>query len=415
MAEVGGTATETDEDPQDTLLHSTRGFWNDFIVGNFASLEKSLSPNCQIRHNFHESPVVSGILLCLDHLKELCSRLRQPSSKLDLEHIQHLRLMKNKKQVRFMIFGKSGYANSNYGFSFDWSCSFIVEMVIIRNTSASVFFIDKTSSPPVSTEKSTKSSEAIVKPYLDTGVMLIPPYLVPRPPIVPATLTITVMECRNLKSRLIRVIERSVCSYVIVEFCGLRRRTETIKYNNFPCYDVHNSFVFEFNDQQRKSLIHFTIMDEHLINDDVLASTEIPLEALPNRLDSSNPVDITLPLILQGNLLDDTVDSRNRVDEFPPALVVRISKVDAQEWWFGEEIKARADAEAKRIERLEELEKEAISRYSLDRRSRTKRSEASSYVSEHLHADSAQGREPEVAGSSREHWVDSSHVLMCME
>lgn len=401
--------SEADED----LLRRTSMFWNDFTLGNFPSLETYLSPNCQIRHSFHESPVVLGILLCLDHLKELYSKLRQPSSKLDLERLQHLRLMKNKKQVRFMIFGRTGYTNSNYGFSFDWSCHLVIEIVIIRNSSASIFFIDNTSI----THLRSDNEDTIVQPFHETGIMLIPPYLVPRPPVVPATLTITVMECRNLKSRLIRVIERYVCAYVIVEFDNIRRRTETVKYNNFPCYNIHNSFIFEYSDQQRKSSVRFTVMDEHFLRDDILATTEIPLEALPNRLDNSNPIDITLPLILQGNILGDSIDSWNRVEEFPPALVVRVSKVDAQEWWFGEEIKARVDAEAKRIERLEELEKEALSRYSLDRRPSIKRESGTSMsrASDNPHPEFVQGREPEVIGSSREHWVDSSHVLMCME
>jgi hypothetical protein len=395
------------------LVSACSALWSDFISGDFARVEKNLSPNCQIRHHFHEEPIVSGILLCLDHMKELHSKLKQPSSKLDIDHLQHLRLMKSGKQTRFMIFGKSGYANSNYGLSFDWSCGLVIEIVIVRNTSASVFFADQTQIPSRSADSETNFD---LKPQ-ESGVMLIPPYLVPRPPVVPATLTVTVMECRNLRSRLIRLIERSVCSYVIVEFCGVRRRTETVKHNNSPGFDVHNSFVFEFNEQQRKASILFTVMDEHFINDDLLSTTEIPLEALPNRLDSSTPADITLPLILQGNFLDDSINSRNRLDECPPALIVRVSKVDAQEWWFAEEIKARAAAEARRMERLEELEREVHSKYSLDMKAKIKRGSdvILSAFSADTPVDSAQGREPEVNGSSKEHWLDSSLVLMCME
>jgi hypothetical protein len=395
------------------LLAASSALWSSFISGDFPKVEISLSPNCQIRHHFHEEPIVSGILLCLDHLKELHSKLKQPSSKLDIEHMQHLRLMKSGKQTRFMIFGKSGYANSNYGLSFDWSCGLVIEIVIIRNTSASTFFVNETPTP----SRSADSDGTFDLKPADSGVMLIPPYLVPRPPVVPATLTVTVMECRNLKSRLIRLIERYVSSYVIVEFCGVRRRTETVRSNNSPGFNVHNSFIFEFNDQQRKASVHFTVMDEHLINDDLLSTTEIPLEALPNRLDSSTPADITLPLILQGNLLDDSIDSRNRTDEYPPALIVRVSKVDAQEWWFAEEIKARAAAEARRMERLEELEREVHSKYSLSMKTTIKRGSdvILNAFSTDPPVDSAQGREPEMNGSSKEHWLDSDQVLMCME
>jgi hypothetical protein len=341
--------------------------------------------------------------------------LRQPSLKLDLEHLQHLRLMENRKQTRFMIFGRSGYANSNYGISLDWTSGLVIEIVIIRNTSASVFLADHSSLSSVS-EREPSSD---FKPALETGMMLIPPYLVPRPPIVPATLTITVMECRNLKSRLIRLIERSVCSYVIVELCGVRRRTETVKYSNFPGYDVHNSFVFEFNDQQRKASLFFSVMDEHFITDDLLATAEIPLEALPNRLDSSAPMDITLPLLLQGNLLDNSAESRNKLDDLPPALVVRVSKVDAQEWWFGEEIRARAEAEARRAQRLEELEREVHSKYGTDKKTKRGSDNTTSHFPfsppDPAQMDGANGRESEVIATSKEHWVDSDLVLMCME
>jgi hypothetical protein len=394
------------------LVVATTAFWRDFIAGDFHKVQDSMSSNCQIRHQFHEDPVVIGILLASDHLKELSSKLRQPSLKLDLERLNHLRLMACGKQTRFMIFGKSGYANSNYGISLDWSCGLVIEIVIVRNTSASVFLVSHASVPETEHFSDSKSPH-------ETGLILIPPYLVPRPPVVPATLTITIMECRTLKSRLIRLIERSVCSYVIIECCGVRRRTETVKYNNFPCYDVHNSFVFEFNDQQRKASIFFSVMDEHLITDDLLATAEIPIEALPNRLDCSAPVDITLPLLLQGNFLDDSLDSRNKLDDLPPALVVRISKVDAQEWWFGEEVRARADAEIRRVKRLEELEREVYSKYSLDKKAKRASETLSSHFSfsppDTGQSDGAQGREPEVTGASKEHWVDSDLVLMCME
>ena len=169
-------------------------------------------------------------------------------------------------------------------------------------------------------------------------------------------------------------------------------------------------------------MVSFIVMDEHLISDDLLATTEIPLEALPNRLDSSTPVDITLPLLLQGNILDASIDSWNRVNDLPPALIVRISKVDAQEWWFAEEIKARAEAEARRVQRLEELEREAISRFSLDHRAKGKRASdltqgaSLSYYPPEGDSAGAQGRQHEMMnGFSKEHWMDSSHVLMCME
>lgn len=421
-------------------------FWNYFKISDFQQIEKYLSSNIQIRTSFHENPIRIGILLSLDYLKELSSKLRQPTLKLDLNNLQHLILMKNEKQTRFIISNKN-YSNSNlnYGFALNWSYGIIIEIVIIKNVTASLFFIENTSSnystslntnnslsssplssilistPPSSPNLHETENRLSLSNY---NMILNPPYLVPRPPIVPATITITVMECRSLKSRLIRLIERSVCSYVVVEFCGIKRRTETIKYNNFPSYNIHTNFIFEFNEQQRNSSVYFTVMDEHFINDDVLAQTEVPIESLPNRLDTSTPLDITLPLILEGNIFEDSTE-RNRIDDLPPALIVRISKVDAQEWWVNEEMKARAEAEARRIERLEELEREVQLKFTAEKANpKSKRLSETSLSMVRL-TEVNENPQPAITPQtndgnntneiSKTHWVDSSQVLMCME
>lgn len=430
-------------------INLTLKFWNYFIEGNFLQLNNFISNNCEIKNNFFEISLIKNKENSLNYLKEFHSKLLQPTLKYNYQTLNNLILIKKQKQTRFLILNKNILSNLNYGIALNWLFGVIIEIVIIKNTNSELFFNENyylnsslsseeqqnsnnnnnynnnndndnennftTSTSLTTTSKLSSSSQQ--------NYILNPPYLVPRPPIVPATLTVTIMECCNLKSRLVRVIERSVCSYVVVEFCDVKRRTETVKYNNFPSFNIHTNFIFEFNELQRNSSIYFTIMDEHFINDDILAQAEIPIESLPNRLDSSTPIDITLPLLLEGNIFEDSNSRRNRLEDFPPSLKVRVSKVDAQEWWTNEEIKARAEAEARRLERLEELEREVQLKFTAEKANvKSKRLSETSLSMIRL-TEVQDNPQPSVTpittendiGESKAHWVDSSQVTMCME
>lgn len=381
-----------------------------------------------------------------------------PSSRLDTTQLQHLRLMPNCKQTRFMICGRPGYISSNMGFAIDWQCEMIIGFVIIKNTSASMFLNASSEKGP---QQDQSEEDSWFTRYLRSSVdtpersasttvdsltvalnrrsarsslsfleeSLHPPYLHPKPPAVPPTVTVTVLECTNLKSRLVRVISRPVSAYVTVELGGVKRRTETVKYNNYPCYDSTNSFLFEITDSDREEgVLHFTVIDEHLVNDDILAETDVPLASLRAAVDNYTPYEIKLPLVLGEIHFGLALSSNNALDDEPPMMRVRISKVDVLQWWAEKEVALRKEADrnlrtfppssvagaASTGSAVPSLGKDGVK---ATRRHTVGADSGTDTIS--AVGTSSGGSVSAVAGVGRKapksEWVDSKHVVICME
>ena len=95
---------EVIEDENENLKLLTLQFWSHFLRGNFYLLESYLFSSCEIRNSFEHSlpPLVKGVLLSLDYLKEFLLELKQFKNKINIENFSSFIILKNKKQSRFI-------------------------------------------------------------------------------------------------------------------------------------------------------------------------------------------------------------------------------------------------------------------------------------------------------------------------
>jgi hypothetical protein len=449
--------TEDSEIEDTKLLEFTRMFWSDFCSDDFSSVEALLSPDCCIRLSFSENDLgICGKEECLNYLKEIHMKLKMPISRLDTSQLQHLRLMPSCKQTRFMISGKPGHISSNMGFAIDWQCEMIIDFVIMKNTSASMFLSTNSEKGPQqdqseddnwltrymrassdAPERSASNTDSLTtsqrRPSVRSSTSYLveslqPPFLHPKPPAVPPTVTVTILECTNLKSRLVRVISRPVSAFVTVELGGVKRRTETAKYNNYPCYDSTNSFLFEISDSDREEgVLHFTVMDEHLINDDILAETDVPLASLRASVDNHTPYEIKLPLVLGETHFGLALSSNNALDDEPPMMRVRISKVDVLQWWAEKEVALRKEQD-RNLRTITPTSTRGASATTVSPSSKDVKASRRHTMGPMGGAGAAAaagvagsdmggtgGALMEARKAPKSEWVDSKHVVICME
>jgi hypothetical protein len=166
--------------------------------------------------------------------------------------------MQNHQQTRILIHSRGGihvplltHSCGHVGIALNWLNDKITGIIIIKNANENSFFIDDTvssslvssplvSSPLVSSSLVSSSlvsslhahNDGVKQWQSDEEEVLLPPYMCAKPPSIPATLSVTVLSCSNLKSRMKRVIARSVDVYVVVEVNGQVRRTEVVADSN---------------------------------------------------------------------------------------------------------------------------------------------------------------------------------------
>ena len=210
--------------------------------------------------------------------------------------------------------------------------------------------------------------------YFFMGGTLEPPYHLPVPPCKLASVIITVLDCKNLKSRLKRIIPRKLNPQVILEFNGRQQKTQVVKNCSNPvfcpggdtCEKHQNPFVFEIpetmDERHPESCIKFLIEDIHgfgLVNDR-LAGVKVPLAALKCVVSTENPIKMKIPLdirrrhfgiretvgILPKN--DDIRVSRPDDVEIPrenaensASMTILISKIDDLKLWLLREFAIR--------------------------------------------------------------------------
>eukprot|EP00602_Paraphysomonas_sp_CaronLab_P003710 CAMPEP_0185033086 /NCGR_PEP_ID=MMETSP1103-20130426/21725_1 /TAXON_ID=36769 /ORGANISM="Paraphysomonas bandaiensis, Strain Caron Lab Isolate" /LENGTH=474 /DNA_ID=CAMNT_0027569223 /DNA_START=245 /DNA_END=1669 /DNA_ORIENTATION=+ len=198
------------------------------------------------------------------------------------------------------------------------------------------------------------------------GEVLEPPYLCPKPPNMPAVVSVTVLSCTNLKSRLNRLVERPVNAYVSVEVDHKIRHTAIVKRNHNPTFDENDTFIFPLTREFSRmgGYIYFTVMDKNLLDENVLAKVAIPLASLKVQTDDSEAPVLNIPLHHRERLLGKGFRGSIHSPHTTSILTVRIARVDIHQWWVYEELKLRDEAREKakqdEIRRLKAEEDERI-------------------------------------------------------
>lgn len=213
------------------------------------------------------------------------------------------------------------------------------------------------------------------KAYFFMGGTLDPPYHMPIPRATHATVVVTVLNCKNLKSRLKRVITRNLNPQVVVEFNGRQQKTVVINNSSSPvfsqggggCDQHHNPFVFEIpetlDERDPNSCVKFLVDDIHgfgLIADR-LSAVRIPLAAIRCLASTEPPTKMVIPLEMRRRHFgireivgiksrDDNVrvsrpdDANLKVGSASSesiSLTVLISKTDDLKLWLLRELQVR--------------------------------------------------------------------------
>ena len=208
------------------LLKLTNNFWRFLVLDNFIELENLLDCECSVLDSFDDmvggmSSQGGGIYITMGKLQEINQKINE--NRLET-NIRTIKVMNNQQQVRFFVQGK-GIMSSSLGIAVNWKEEKITGLIIIKKANESTFFIDDT--VPVTSSKATRE-QVSMKPSEEQKTELLPPYLCPKPPSIPATVTVTVLSCSNLKSCMKRVVPRNVDAYVAVEVNGHERQTEVV-------------------------------------------------------------------------------------------------------------------------------------------------------------------------------------------
>jgi len=438
------------------LIHLTNQFWRAIVLENFTELENMLDCECCVLNSFDDVlGTTTGIFVTLAKLKELSADVQ--AGRLDTA-IQTTKVMRNNSQSRIFVHSK-GLMSSPVGIAINWLEDQITGLIVVKGANENSFFVDDTLAPSLAPSQqlchthSHSHTEPTGLPSAQECEDLLPPFLCPKPPSIPATLSVTVLSCSNLKSRMKRVITRSVDCYVTVTVDGQERRTEVVTDAN-PWFNVDNSFLFQLpedfkNSGPEKAVARFRIMDKVTFGEDQELSTAmLPLASLRGQVNNDSPSDITLPLILHNKVgVFGFEYPQNTVDDEVPLLKVRVSKVDVLEWWGREERRLRAEAREREAAEIALSKKHrnrnsisassggtgpqgAASRGSEDRRDGGKATRKGSWtarlsgsrgsVSASASGQQQQGEEEEVdlrpvmALASKSDWVDSKHVAICM-
>jgi hypothetical protein len=406
------------------LIELTNLFWWDVMKsnGNLHDFTNFLSPYCRIQDDFgNNARGIHGKYSCHEKLIELKSRIR--STGLD-SSIKQIKLMKD-HQIRFLIYGRIQMTSlesilASIGIAIEWQNSFITGIVISRNVDKDLFFDEnygfetnnqiRESCTSLFSVPLSEEYEPI--PYnapLFLGRTLNPPYLVPRPPLIPPTLSVHIVSCHNLQSRLIRFISRPIHCRISIRVGKIIQKTSIIKNSSNPIFCssplTTDPYVFQIPTLSFLSgSLELIVEDMFPIPSNILAKVHIPYSIIPFQQDLITSNDMYIRLSLnQPYLLSPTSSSTSSIPFPPPTppaplspspsvskesdltdsqelisqmcflgdspqiqkeiftdllpyLKIRISKVDVFQWWVMEELQARDQI---RENQISELEKQA--------------------------------------------------------
>lgn len=155
------------EDEQ-RIVEGSRAFFESLVKKDFANVEDFLSPDCRLQDQFGEGRGVSGSDQCMDKIREVAGKLAGAG----LTKMESVCVMRNKRQVRFMLHGKVGFMKIAIGFAIEWSCGIISMLVIVRNAVDGEFLEDNTEAPQleVSPELPTEAVAQHVVPHDESHI-----------------------------------------------------------------------------------------------------------------------------------------------------------------------------------------------------------------------------------------------------
>ena len=231
------------------ILQLSNLFWRALVLQNFTDLEDILDCECCVLNSFDDAlGSTTGIYVTLGKLREIAAKIQ--AGRLDTT-IHTLRVMRSHTQSRIFVHSKGGLLSSHLGIAMNWLEEKITGLIIIKNASENSFFVDDTPAMASFTPQQQRRHTQQWEPNSldsrladlplsgsptgadeDSSLSLLPPFLCPKPPSIPATLTLTVLSCSNLKSRMKRVVSRGVDAYVIVSVNGQERITEVVADSN---------------------------------------------------------------------------------------------------------------------------------------------------------------------------------------
>jgi hypothetical protein len=401
------------------LIELTHLFWWD--VMNNSDFTNFLSPYCRIQDDFgNHSRGIHGKNSCREKLNELKNRIR--SIGLD-STIKQIKLMKDLHQIRFLITGRIQMTSSesilaSIGIAIEWQNSYITGVVISRNVDQNSFLDENygLEQNPIRESCTSLFSIPLSEEYepipcdapLFLGRTLNPPFLVPRPPLIPPTLSVHIVSCHNLQSRLIRFISRPINCRVSVRVGNIIQKTSTIKNSSNPIFCsspiTADPFVFQIPTLSFLSgSLELIVEDLFPVPSNVLAKVRIPYSIIPFQQDlvTSNDMFIRLslhqPYLLSPTSCSSSSSPHPSASSFPPSsapphvpspgsnstsphdlisqmcflgdspqiqkeiltdlipyLKIRISKVDVFQWWVMEELQARDQVRENQITQLEQ-------------------------------------------------------------
>lgn len=172
------------------------------------------------------------------------------------------------------------------------------------------------------------------------GQILSAPYLIPKPPTLPASIKINIVGCTNLKSRLVRLVPRPINCYVCVSVAGITRQTPIIRDANPIFKDLPEaSFLFELPNSaefREEGIIEIVIKDKHVLDEDILSEVQIPLVSLKTAANISDLTQLTIPLTLHERKprfgKGFKTSQISKIDEKLSVIILTISKVDILQW-----------------------------------------------------------------------------------
>jgi hypothetical protein len=379
------------------LLNATRLFWWDMMRSEPKNelVGDHLSPYCRIQEDFGDT--ARGLIGrdgCLTKLQNIKSNILL--SGLDSK-MHHLKVMPDGSETRFILYGRVPISKTidrdvSLGVAIEWHGGVVTCMTVVRNVNIEQFMDgeinhERASMCSVRLSLQSRDSSHVQSPAKRNdsrddgsthfmGFSLKPPYKVSKPLAVPPTVSVVVLGCENLKSRLIRFISRPINTRVTVRVGQIVQSTQIVRDSANPVYGGRDDepFVFQIPKAHlTNGYMEFIVDDVHL--DAVpLAIARIPFAAFPLKEDTLIPHDIYVPLdLLPSYIFRQPPDIRiSRVSKFGiyeeadstyirdnsqklPVLKVIIAKVDILQWWAMRELQARDSERDSSLAGLEKL------------------------------------------------------------
>lgn len=137
----------------DSPLQLAQKFWKAMcLTDGMEEVKHMLSPDCFMKGGFGSG--ARGV----HEMEAICAKLTEINGKIcggvaTFQKDIPFRVMRNKKQVRFLTTAKVGWISVSIGFALEFESEFIVKLVVMKNPAKGVFETDDTNEAPPSPAK----------------------------------------------------------------------------------------------------------------------------------------------------------------------------------------------------------------------------------------------------------------------